>query len=342
MSKTITLGEIMLRLKSPGHTRLFQSPELEATFGGGEANVAAALARFGLESEFVTALPDQAIGKAARSVLLSHGVRCDHIIFEGDRLGIYFLESGANQRPSKVIYDRAGSAISRIGTDRFDWDEIFEDALWFHITGITPALSEAAAALSLEALKAAKSQGVTVSCDLNYRKKLWNYGKEAREVMREIMGYVDYAIANEEDCQKSLGISIDADVTSGNLELDSYRALSDEVLSQFPSLKAITITLRKSLSADHNRWSALYNDRKQFIHSKEYDITDIIDRVGGGDSFAAGLIYGLQSLSTSEEALGFAVAASCLKHSISGDIALLETEEVFALMAGDGSGRVQR
>jgi 2-dehydro-3-deoxygluconokinase len=340
--KTVTFGEIMLRLSSPGHTRLFQTPALEATFGGGEANVAVSLAHFGLDTSFISALPEGPVGDAAIAELRRFGVDTSRIIRGGERLGIYFLETGANQRASRVIYDRAGSSIATAKPSDFDWERLLEGASWLHITGITPAISATAAELSLELLKQAGERGITVSCDLNYRKKLWKYGKSAPEVMGELIRLVDVAIANEEDCQKSLGISIDVDVTSGELEVDSYRRLGKKVLDTYPNLSKVAITLREAKSADSNGWSAVLALRDGFHVSRRYEIQDIVDRVGGGDSFAAGLIYGLQRLGSDPEALEFAVAASCLKHSIPGDFNLVSVAEVEQLLGGDGSGRVQR
>ena len=342
MSRFITFGEIMLRLKSPGHERLFQSPSLEATFGGGEANVAVALSNFGLDAAFVSALPDNDVGTAAVRELRSFGVNTDHIRRAGDRVGIYYLEIGANQRPSNVVYDRAGSSISTARSGDFNWQEIFSGAEWFHITGITPALSESAAELSIEAVKAAQAAGVTVSCDFNFRGKLWKYGKSAPEVMGELVKFVDVGIANEEDCQKSLGISAGVDVESGFLHTDMYAALSNAAMAAYPNLSSIAITLRESRSADTNGWSACLRDKDSFIVSKKYEIADIVDRVGGGDSFASALIYGMNAYESSQEALDFAVAASCLKHSISGDFNRVSVAEVQKLISGDGSGRVQR
>ena len=345
--RIVTLGEIMLRLKSPGFERFFQSPNLEATFGGGEANVAVSLPNFGSHVSFVTILPDNAIGEAALRYLKSRDVDTSLIQLQGDRIGIYFLESGANQRSSNVVYDRENSSISVALVDSFNWDSIFADVGWFHITGITPALSESAAEISLEACKYAKAAGVTISCDYNFRKKLWKYGKNAPEVMQEIVKFVDVGIANEEDCQRSLGITVSDDdweksVHSGKLNMEKYEALAKAVFASFPNLKYQAITLRQSFSASHNGWSACMYNGDEFIVSSYYDITDIVDRVGGGDSFAAGLIYGLQMEMSDEQALEFAVAASCLKHSISGDLNLVTLGEVNKLMSGDGSGRVQR
>jgi len=342
MSKFITLGEIMLRLKTPAHDRFFQSPTFEATFGGGEANVAVALANYGLNAGFVTALPKNDIAEACIRELRGFGVDVSKIRRSGDRMGIYFLEAGANQRPSKVIYDRAGSSICEASPDDFDWDEVFEGCEWFHITGITPALSPSAAAMSLAAVQAAKCLGVTVSCDFNYRGKLWKYGKTAPEVMSELVKFVDVGIANEEDCQKSLGITVDIDVESGQLDTAKYEALSAKVMEVFPNLTHIAITLRESKSADHNGWSACLRDADGFKLSRHYEMTDIVDRVGGGDSFASGLIAGLNLYSDAQQALEFAVAASCLKHSILGDFNRVSVAEVQNLMGGDGSGRVQR
>ena len=342
MSKFITFGEIMLRLKTPGHERFFQSPTFEATFGGGEANVAVALSNYGLEAGFVTALPNNDIGEAAIRELRSFAVDTTLIRRSGNRVGIYFLEAGANQRPSKVVYDRAASSICECGPGDFDWEDVFRDAKWFHITGITPALSQSAADLSIEAVKAARAKGVKVSCDFNFRGKLWKYGKTAPEVMTELVKYVDVGIANEEDCQKSLGITADVQVESGELDTGKYEALSEKVLEVFPAMSVIAITLRESRSADTNGWSACLRDGEGFYLSRRYEITDIIDRVGGGDSFASALIYGLNAYPDRQQALEFAVAASCLKHSILGDFNRVSVPEVEKLMGGDASGRVQR
>jgi len=342
MSEFLTFGEIMLRLKTPGHERFFQSPAFEATFGGGEANVAVALANYGFDAGFVSALPKDDIGEAAIRELRSFGVNTTHVNRSGSRVGIYFLEAGANQRPSKVIYDRAGSSICEAKPGDFDWKKVFAGAKWLHITGITPALSASAAALSLEAVKSAKEHGLTVSCDFNYRGKLWKYGKTAPEVMTELVKYVDVGIANEEDCQKSLGITVDVDVESGELDTAKYEALSAKVLKQFPNMSVIAITLRESHSADRNGWSACLRDADGFRLSRHYEITDIIDRVGGGDSFASALIYGLNAYQDRQQSLEFAVAASCLKHSIMGDFNRVSVAEVMSLMGGDQSGRVQR
>jgi 2-dehydro-3-deoxygluconokinase len=343
MEKVVTFGEIMLRLKSPGHERLLQSAGFEATFAGGEANVAVSLARYNVDAAFVTALPANAIGDACVAELRKYGVDTALIKRRGSgRMGSFYLEAGANQRPSKVIYDRADSVIALAKPGDFDWDQIFTGASWFHITGITPAISAGAAELSLEAVQKATEKGLTVSCDFNYRGSLWKYGKQATEVMPELVKYVDIGIANEEDCQKALGITAAVKVENGKLDEALYQELTRKVLQAYPKMKAIAITLRESRSADSNGWSACLNDRSQFYHSKKYEITDIVDRVGGGDSFAAGLIYGLQTYQNKQEALEFAVAASCLKHSINGDFNLVTREEVEKLKGGDASGRVQR
>ena len=342
MARIITFGEIMLRLKSPGLERFFQSPSLEATFGGGEANVAVSLANYGMDAAFVTALPNNAIGEACRRDVRSFGVDVSNIKMTDGRMGIYFLETGSNQRPSKVVYDRAESAIAIAPIDLFDWEKIFEGADWFHISGIAPAISASAAELSLAACKAAQKCGVTVSCDLNYRKNLWKYGKEAKEVMSEIAKYIDVAIANEEDFQKSLGITASSDVESGSLDRNVYEGIAKKAMELYPNLKRVAITLRESKSADRNDWAACIYDGKEFYVSRKYEITDIVDRVGGGDSFSGGLIYGLLTYEKQSDALEYAVAASCLKHTISGDYNRVTVAEVTALMKGSGSGRVER
>ena len=342
--KIVTFGEVMLRLKSPAFERLFQSPVLEATFGGGEANVAVSLANFGLDVAFVTALPANPIADSCIRELRGSGVDTSKIARGPGRMGIYFLEAGANQRPSLVVYDRAASSISMAEPGLFNWPEIFKSADWFHVTGITPALSQNAANLCLAALKSAKDLGLTTSLDYNYRKNLWKYGKTAQEVMTELVQYVDIGIGNEEDCQMALGIEVDSktSIDKGELSLDGYKALTEKVLAKFPNLKKQAITLRESMSADHNGWAACIHNRADFIVSHRYDITDIVDRVGGGDAFASGLIYGLTRGYPDKEALEFGVAASCLKHSISGDYNRVSVSEVEKLMKGDASGRIQR
>ena len=340
--RVLTFGEIMLRLRAPGHERLFQSNTLEATFGGGEANVAVSLANYGMEVQYLTVLPDNSIGDECVKQLRAFGVDTRKIQRGPGRMGIYFLETGANQLPSKVVYDRANSAIALAKPGDIDWDAAFEDVDWFHITGITPAVSETAMELSLQSVKAAKEKGVTVSCDLNYRKNLWKYGKNVTEVMSELAKYIDICVANEEDVQKCLGIAIDVDVASGRLDTERYKALSDKVMAAYPNIQMVAGPLRSSHSADWNDWAAYYNDGDNFYVSKKYEIHDIIDRVGGGDSFAGGLIYGLSHYDAKEEALEYAVAASCLKHSIIGDFNRVSVSDVEKLKNGDGSGRVQR
>jgi len=333
----------MLRLAPPGQERFLQSPRLDATFGGGEANVAVALATWGVAAEFVTVLPaGNPIADAAVCELRRFDVDTSHIVRGKGRLGIYFLETGANQRPSKVVYDRAGSAIALAGPGDIDWDKALAGAGWFHVTGITPAISASAAHLALEAVRKCRTAGITVSCDLNFRKNLWQWGKTAPEVMRPLVANVDIAFGNEEDVQKSLGIESRADVQSGKLDVGQYEELTSRVLGEFPNLQVIAITLRESHGASHNGWSACLRHRAEFLVSRSYEITHIVDRVGCGDSFAAGLIYGLQKLATRREALEFAVAASCLKHSIPGDFHRVSVQEVEALILEGGSGRVQR
>jgi len=342
MKKYITFGEIMLRLKPPNWERFFQSPLLEATFGGGEANVAVGLARFGLNVAYVSVIPDNSIGDACIGELRRQGVDTSLIVRKGNRLGIYFLEAGANQRSSKVIYDRSHSAIAEAKISDINWDKIFDGVSWFHITGITPAISLSASELSLEAVKKAREKGITISCDLNFRKNLWKYGKSAPQVMGELFKYIDIAIGNEEDCQKSIGVKMDIDIESGKLQTEKYKELTDKILSLYPNIQKVAITLRESYSASYNGWSAVLNNREEFLISKKYEIHDIVDRVGGGDTFAAGLIYGFNNLHNDKESLEFAVAASCLMHSIYGDLPLLSVKEVKSLAGGAGSGRVQR
>lgn len=333
----------MLRLSSPGFERLLQSPMLNATFGGAEANVAVALAGFGWPASYVTVLPEKnPLADAAIGELRRFGVDTSRIVMAKGRLGVYFVEPGANQRASKVVYDRDRSAIALAKPGDVDWDSVFRDAGWFHITGITPAISESAAELAIEAVRKAGEHGVAVSCDLNYRKNLWKWGKAAHEVMPELMSRAQIAIANEEDVQTALAISADVDVQGGRLEREQYEKLTCRVLAAYPNLRAIAITLRESKSASHNGWSACLNNGKEFLVSRYYDITHIVDRVGAGDCFGGGLIYGLQKFGDDRQALEFAVAASCLKHSIPGDFARLSTAEVEALAQGEGSGRVQR
>ena len=340
--RIVTFGELMLRLRAPGHERLLQSPGLEATFGGAESNVAVSLANYGLNAAFCTVLPANPIGDAAIGELRRFGVDTRLIQRGGERLGIYYLETGANQRPSRVVYDRANSSIATAAPGAFDWDAVFAGADWFHITGITPALSASAAELSLEAVRRARERGVTVSCDYNYRGKLWKYGKSAPEVMRELVSHVQIGIANEEDCQRSLGIESSVDVEAGALDRDRYRILAERVLAAFPNLDKQVITLRESRSADDNTWGACLHDGREFTVSRRYEVPDIVDRVGTGDAFAAGFIYGLAAYADDRRALEFATAAGCLKHSIPGDFHRVGVTDVEALMEGGGSGRVQR
>ena len=340
--KVLTFGEIMLRLRAPGHERFFQSNMMEATFGGGEANLAVSLANYGMDAQYCTVLPDNAIGDECVKELRRFGVDVSKVQRGPGRMGIYFLENVANPLNRKLVYDRAYSAIELAKPYDIDCDKVYEGVDWFHITGITPAISESAMELSLESVKVAKEKGITVSCDLNYRKNLWKYGKKAAEVMRELAKYVDVAIANEEDVQKSLEITVDVDVESGELDRAKYKALGDKVLAAYPHMKMIAITLRDSNSADWNGWAACLNDGENFYISKKYEIRDIIDRVGGGDSFAGGLIYGLNTYENKQQALEFAVAASCLKHSIIGDFNRVSVSDVEKLAGGDGTGRVQR
>lgn len=342
MTRVVTFGEVMLRLKAPGFERLFQSPLLEATFGGAEANVAVSLAHYGVSVSFVSAIPANALGDACVAELRRYGVDTSCIMRRGDRLGLYYLEPGANQRPSKVTYDRAGSAMATAKRGDFDWDAILDGADWFHISGVTPAISATAADLALEAVQAARRRGLTVSCDYNYRKNLWQWGRKAPEVMRELVQSVQVGIANEEDCQKALAIDAPIGARPGELEVDAYGVLAKRVLDTFPGLEKQIITLRESHNAHHNGWSAVLATRSELRCSRRYDITDIVDRVGAGDSFAAGLIYGTLNYRDDAKALEFATAASCLKHSIIGDFNRVNAAEVEALMQGEASGRVQR
>jgi 2-dehydro-3-deoxygluconokinase len=350
--KVVTFGEIMMRLSPPGFLRFGQARSFDVIYGGGEANVAVSLANFGVPVDYVTRLPDNDLGDACIQFLRQYGVGVDKIVRGGDRLGIYFLEMGAVQRGSKVIYDRANSAIATIERGMIDWKRAFADADWFHWTGITPAISAGTADVCLEAVQVAKKRGLTVSCDLNYRKKLWKWGKTPGEVMPELVRHCDIAIGNEEDADKVFGIKApETDVITGKVEADKYRYVCEELAKRFPNLKTIAITLRGSISASHNTWSGvLYSPPSQgggglggFYIAPTYDITHIVDRVGGGDSFMAGLIYGLRTYGDDHQrALDFAVAASCLKHSIVGDFNLATVAEVEKLMGGEVSGRVSR
>lgn len=339
--KIVTFGEIMLRLSTPGFQRFQQTDSFDVTYGGGEANVAVSLAQFNMEAYFVTKVPDNPIGQSAVNHLRRFGVKTDYIARGGKRLGIYYLESGSSQRPSKVVYDRAHSAIAEAGPEDFDWAKIFDGARWFHFTGITPALGDNAAALTLQAINSARKAGVTVSVDLNFRKNLWSTAK-ANEVMSELVKSVDVCIANEEDAEKVFGISAEAtEITSGTLSGEGYRGVARELKERF-GFKYTAITLRESISASRNGWSAMLYDGCEFYTSRRYDILPIVDRVGGGDAFGAGLIYALAGGKGGADALNFAVAASCLKHTIPGDFNLVASDEVELLAGGDSSGRVQR
>ena len=346
-ARIVTFGEVMLRLKAPGYERLLQSPLLEATFGGGEANVAVSLAQFGHEVVYMTALPNNPIALGCISFLRGKGIDISNIIQTGERMGIYYYEAGSNQKPSKVTYDREHSAIMDVPASAFDWEKILDGASWLHITGITPALSSSAAEITYLAMKTAREKGITVSCDYNFRKNLWKYGKSPVEVMTNLVPYVDIGIANEEDCQRALGISIEQEVweneiEGGRIDTEKYRLLCEKVMSAYPNLRCQAITLRESYTADHNGWSACLHNGKEFYVSTHYEVRDIVDRVGTGDAFAAGLLHGLVNGFKDQEALDFAVAASCLKHSIPGDMNFSTVEEVEQLVNGGGSGRIQR
>lgn len=342
--RVVTFGEIMLRLSPLGFQRLGHATSFEVVFGGGEANVAAALAGFGVETEFVTRLPSNELGDACLAFLRSYGVGTSHILRGGERLGIYFLEVGSGQRGSKVIYDRGGSSFAKIGPGMVDWTATLDGADWFHWTGITPAVSHSAAEACLEAARAARRLGLTVSCDLNYRKKLWNWGKTAAEVMPELIGLCDVATGNEEDADKVLGIQAPgADIISGKIDPKGYRQVAEAMNDRFPNLKTIALTLRGSHSASYNTWSGVLWSKGDFHEGQTYEITPIVDRVGSGDAFCGGLIYGLGARPDDPgDALRFALAASCLKHSIPGDFSPVSIAEVERLMAGDASGRVSR
>jgi len=338
--RVVTFGEIMMRLATPGRLRFSQAKELELTYGGGEANVAVSLSHFGLDARFVTRLPANPFGDGAVASLRAHGVDTSFVARGGERIGVYFLETGASQRPSVVVYDRAGSAVSQVGPGEFDWAKIFDGAGWFHFTGITPALGPRVAEATAEACRAAKEAGLAVSCDLNYRKKLWTPA-QAKETMTGLMEWVDVAIGNEEDAEKVFGIKAEgADVSGGHVAAETYEQVARTLAGRF-DLKAVAITLRESRSADENGWSAMLLADGRVHRSRRYDVR-IVDRVGGGDSFAAGLIYGRATGMEPQAALEFAVAASCLKHSVSGDFNLVSVAEVENLVGGDASGRVQR
>lgn len=340
MKKIVTFGELMLRLAPENYLRFVQSDKYEATFGGAEANVAVSLANYGMDVAFVSKLPDHEIGQSAVNSLRKYGVDTTKIVRGGERVGIYYCEKGASQRPSKVIYDRAYSSIAMAKAEDFDWNKIFEGVSWFHFTGITPALSDSMAEITLQALKVAKEKGITVSCDLNFRKKLWSKEK-AGKVMGELCNYVDYCIANEEDAKDVFGIEADnTDIYGGKLDRNGYISVAKKLTERF-NFKGVAITLRESLSANDNNWSGMLYTNGEAVFSKKYSM-HIVDRVGGGDSFGGGLIYSLSNGYTPQQAIEFAIAASCLKHSIEGDYNLVSKKEVETLAGGDASGRVQR
>lgn len=344
MKKVVTFGEIMLRLSPPGFLRFGQARSFDAAFGGGEANVSASLAHFGIATDFVTRLPKNDLGDAALAYLRSHGVGTAKVIRGGNRIGIYFLENGAVQRGSKVIYDRDGSAMATMKKGMVDWESVFADADWFHWTGITPAVSESLCEVCLEGIVKAGQMGLTVSCDLNYRAKLWKWGKKAGEVMPELVRHCHVAVGNEEDADQVFGIKApDVDVSAGRVEAEKFGAVAEGLKQTFPNLRLIAITLRGSLSASHNTWSGILHDGTRMYRGPVFDITHIVDRVGSGDAFAAGLIYGLRTYRDDlQRALDFAVAASCLKHSIVGDFNRVTVEETEKIMSGEISGRVSR
>ncbi|HHH53446.1 MAG TPA: sugar kinase [Bacteroidetes bacterium] len=341
--KVVTFGEIMLRLAPPGYLRFNQTNRLQATFGGGEANVAVSLANYDIPVKYVTRLPDNDIGKWCEMELKKYSVDTSNIIWGGERLGIYFLEKGAVNRGSKVVYDRAHSSISTIEKGMIDWKQVFKDATWFHWTGITPAISKGAAEECLEGVKVASEMGLTISCDLNYRKKLWKWGKTPADIMPELVSYCDIILGNEEDAEKVFGIQPDnVNVESGDVSGEAYKSVGEQLMEKFPKAKKVIITLRGSINANRNTWSGVLWDGKTLCQAPRYDITHIVDRVGGGDSFMGGLIYGLLHYKNDQKALNFAVAASALKHTIEGDFNLVTTEEVVKLMEGNTSGRVSR
>jgi 2-dehydro-3-deoxygluconokinase len=344
MKKVVTFGEIMLRLATPGFLRFDQTDQFSATYGGGEANVAVSLANFGIDVDFITRLPNNDIGIACMKELRKQGVGVNQILWGGERLGIYFLETGAVSRGSKVVYDRSHSSVSEVKPGMIDWEKVFEGVSWFHWTGITPAISQGAAEVCLEAIRIANKKDITVSCDLNYRKNLWKYGKTAGEVMNDLVAGCDVILGNEEDAEKVMGIKPEGiDVTSGHVEGAAYESVSKQIMAQFPRCKKVITTLRGSVNANNNSWSGVLWDGKKLFEAPTYQITHIVDRVGGGDSFMGGLIYGLITWpGNDQKALEFAVAASCLKHTIYGDFNRVTVDEVLKLMEGDASGRVAR
>ena len=346
MNKVVTFGEIMLRLSTPGFLRFSQTNSFDVVYGGGESNVAISLANYGVPVEFVTRLPKTDIGECALMEMRKRGVGTSHITYGGDRLGIYFLETGAVSRGSKVVYDRTNSAMAEIESGMIDWDQVFDGASWFHWTGITPAISKSAADVCLEAVKIASERGITISTDLNYRSKLWQYGGNREAIMTELTSYCDIILGNEEDAEMQFGIKpegLDINTQGNKVKAEAYLSVCKQMIKKFPRAKKIIITLRGSISASHNSWSGVLYDGEKMYESMQYQITDIVDRVGAGDSFVGGLIYGLLNYPNEDQkALDFAVAASCLKHTIKGDANLVTVEEIEKLMNGDASGRVNR
>jgi len=346
MNKVVTFGEIMLRLSPPGFLRFSQTNSFDVVYGGGESNVAVSLANYGVPVEFVTRLPKTDIGECALMEMRKRGVGTSHITYGGDRLGIYFIETGAVSRGSKVVYDRANSAMAEIESGMIDWDQVFDGASWFHWTGITPAISKSAADVCLEAVKIASERGITISTDLNYRSKLWQYGGNREAIMTEITSYCDIILGNEEDAEMQFGIKpegLDINTQGHDIKAEAFISVCKQMMKKFPKAKKVIITLRGSISASHNSWAGVLYDGKKMYESIQYQITDIVDRVGAGDSFVGGLIYGLLNYPNEDQkALDFAVAASCLKHTIKGDANLVTVEEIEKLMNGDASGRVTR
>lgn len=341
--KVVTFGEVMMRLTPPGFLRFVQARSFDVIYAGGEVNVAITLANLGVPADFVTRLPKNDLADACINYVRQFGVGTDGIVRGGDRLGVYFVETGADQRGNKVIYDRANSALANIKPGMVDWAKVFSDAKWFHWTGITPAVSEGAAETCLESAKRAKEMGLTVSCDLNYRGQLWKWGKTPSEVMTRLMEYVDIVIGNEEDAEKVFGIKAsDVDVTKGKVKAENYRFVAEKLMKRFPNLRLVAITLRGSISASHNTWSAVLYDGKILYEAPIYDVTHIVDRVGAGDAFSGGLLYALIRGDDLQKALNFAVAVSCLKHTLYGDSCVVKLEEVESLMAGAVSGRISR
>lgn len=345
MAKIVTFGEIMVRLGAPDYLKLIQADKFDISYAGAEANVAVSLANYGMQTDYITCLPDNPIAERCIINLRGLKVGVDHIQRSGKRMGILYLETGSNARPSKVYYDREDSSIATVVQGSIDWYEILKDADWFHWTGITPALSENAAAECLKAIKVANELGVTVSCDINYRGNLWRYGKTAAEVMPDMVAGSDIILGNEEDCEKVFGIkplNFDAENTNGKVDQSAFRSVCKQMMAQFPRCKKMVVTLRGAINANHNTWGGVLFDGNNLLESKRYDITDIVDRVGGGDSFMGGLIFGLLSYNNDQDALEFATAASCLKHTLKGDFNWVTVQEVENLMNGDASGRVKR